>query len=447
MSDSETNHLDDPRYQPQPYSKVKNAEWSKNATIYEVNVRQFTPEGTFRAFMKHLPRLKDLGIDIIWLMPIHPIGSKNRKGTLGSYYAVKDYYEVNSEFGNKDDFRELVNAAHEQGMYVIIDWVANHTAADNILVDEHPEWYSLTTQGELQPTPWFDWDDVLDLDYDNPGLRKYMTEVMLYWIREFDIDGFRADVAGFVPLEFWENLREEMEAIKPVFMLAEWEERDLHRKAFDMTYAWSLWERLHNATAGGKGIGMLVSYLGGDVNTFPREAYRMNFTDNHDKNSWDGTSREVFGDGLETAIAFTFTINGMPLIYSGQEAGLDRRLPFFEKDVIEWKHHPHGELFRKLIALKKRNQAIWNGQWGGVMIRIDNDQPEKVISFVREKNGDLVLALFNFSSEEINVTLDLKHYAGNYHDVIKGNEKVLTPASLLKLPPWGFQVLEWTGEM
>lgn len=227
-------------YQPQKYVELKHPEWSKNSTIYEVNVRQYTPEGTFKAFETHLPRLKKMGIDIIWLMPIHPIGEKNRKGSLGSEYSVKDYYAINPEYGTMDDFKDLVRKIHSMGMYVIVDWVGNHSAWDNKLAQEHPEWYTKTVDGKFQPTPWYDWSDVIDFDYDQPAMRKYMTESMKYWVAEADIDGYRCDVGGFIPVDFWENVRAELDEIKPVFMLAEWESRDLHRKAFDMTYSWTL---------------------------------------------------------------------------------------------------------------------------------------------------------------------------------------------------------------
>jgi glycosidase len=429
------------RYQPHPYVELKHPEWSRNATIYEVNVRQFTPEGTFKAFESHLPRLKAMGIDIIWLMPIHPIGEKNRKGKLGSYYSVKDYYGVNPEFGTLDDFKNLVKKIHSMGMHVIIDWVANHSAWDNQLVKDHPEWYTKTAEGEFQPTPWYDWDDIIDFDYNQPGLRKYMTDVLKYWVSEADIDGYRCDTAGFLPTDFWDNAREEMDKIKPVFMLAEWESRDLHKKAFDMTYAWSLWEKMHDVTANKKGIGGLVEYLAHDVNTFPADGYRMLFTDNHDKNSWEGNQYSNFGDGLQACMALAGTANGMPLVYSGQEAGLDRSLAFFDKDLIVWKEHPFYGMYKTMFELKHKNHALWNGEAGGEMVRIFNDKPNQVISFSREKGGDKVISIINFSDKPAEVTLKSKHHAGAYTELFsqtkyewKGDDKVT-------LGPWKYLVL------
>ncbi len=234
------------------YQEVKHPEWSKNANIYEVNIRQYTPEGTFNAFAEHLPRLKELGVDILWLMPIHPIGEKNRKGSMGSYYSVKDYFGINPEFGTEEDFKNLVNQIHELGMYVIIDWVANHTAWDNQLIYDHPEWYSKNEEEEII-APVEDWSDVADLNYDVPEVRKYMTDALIYWVKDFNIDGYRCDVAGMVPTDFWNNARYELDKIKPVFMLAEANEPELHEFAFDMTYAWDL-HFLWNEMAQGKKI-------------------------------------------------------------------------------------------------------------------------------------------------------------------------------------------------
>ena len=429
------------RYLPKKYVEIMHPDWSKNATIYEVNVRQYTPEGTFKAFESHLPRLKELGIDIIWLMPINPIGEKNRKGKLGSYYSVKDYYGVNPEFGSQDDIKSLVKKIHEMGMYVIIDWVANHSAWDNPLAAEHPEWYSKSPDGNFQPTPWYDWGDIIDFDYDQPGIRKYMTEVMKYWVKEADIDGYHCDVAGFIPVDFWDNLRSELDQIKPVFMLAEWESRDLHKKAFDMTYSWSLWDKMHEITMGKKNIGGLVEYMAHDVNTFPKDGYRMTFTDNHDKNSWEGNQFSNFGEGLKASMVLACVVNGMPLVYSGQEAGLDRSLAFFDKDLIQWKNHPFFDMYKKLFALKHKNQALWNGASGGEMVRIFNDQPNQVISFAREKNGDKVIPVLNFSNQPVRVKLDSKHHEGTYTELFSGASYIFKGGDEVSLAPWGYLVL------
>ena len=431
----------DPRYQPKEYVQIRHPEWSKNATIYEVNLRQYTNEGTFKSFESHLQRLKKMGVDIIWLMPIHPIGEKNRKGGLGSYYSVKDFRGINPEFGTMQDFKNLVNKIHSMGMYVIIDWVGNHSAWDNPLATTHPHWYTKTRSGNFQPTPWYDWDDVIDFDYDNPDFRKYMTESLKFWVKEANIDGYRADVAGFIPVDFWENARAELDQIKPVFMLAEWESRDLYKKSFDMTYSWTLFDKLKDATTQNKGIAGLVEYLSHDVNSVPKNAYRMVFTDNHDMNSWNGTPQKNFGDGLKTSIVFTGVVNGMQLCYSGQEAGLNRSLKFFDKDPIEWKDHENEVLFSKLFHLKHENQALWNGKYGGEMIRVVNDHQDRVVSFYREKNQDAVLPIFNFSDKTVEVNLDTQYFQGKYRELFTDKNFDIKEKTMLNLEPWSYLVL------
>lgn len=427
-------------YKPTPYVKIEHPEWTKNAVIYELNTRQFTEEGTFKAAEEHLPRLKELGVDILWLMPIHEIGEKNRKGSLGSYYSVKDYYSVNPEFGTLEDLKHFVKAAHEQGMYVILDWVANHTAWDNDLVKEHPEWYDRDWKGDFHPTPWWDWTDIIELDYQHEGLRKYMTEAMKYWVSEADIDGYRCDVAGFVPIDFWNNLRKELDAIKPVFMLAEWESRDLHAEAFDATYAWTWNDAMRDIAKGKTGVHSLYVFYSWHQKAYPAESMRMTFVSNHDHNSWEGTQFEQFGDALEAAIVLSVVGEGIPLIYNGQEAGNPKRLEFFEKDPIEWREHPIGDLYKKLFALKKENTALWNGQWGATMIKVPNNLEGKVLSFVRQNDRDKVFAVLNFTDEAQTATFEEGLYHGAYTDYFGEESVELDESSQLELEPWSYQV-------
>ena len=430
------------QYQPHKYVELKNPEWIKNATIYELNIRQFSQEGTFKAVEKQLPRLKKMGIDIIWLMPIHPIGEINRKGSLGSYYSVKDYYGVNPEFGTEEDFRNLVNAIHQQGMYVILDWVANHSSWDNELVKRHPDWYIKSREGKFQSTPWRDYDDIIDFDYSKPELRKYMTEALKYWVKEFDIDGYRCDVASFMPIEFWENARKEMETVKPVFMLAEAMDKELHRKAFDATYAWELWNVTHNIATQNTSIKPLTEgYIAEHISIFPKEGIRMNFTDNHDKNSWEGNQYQNFGESLPAMMVLMTMMDGMPLVYNGQEAGLNRSLQFFEKDPIEWKKHENEVIYTKLFALKHQNQALWNGKWGGEMVRIMNDKMDEVISFVREKNGDKVITIINLSNKEVNVNFDTTFDEGTYKNLFSDEDFKLDKKQNLVMKPWEYLIL------
>ena len=393
-----TTPVSDDNYQPTPYVQLKHPEWSKNATIYEVNIRQYTKEGTFEAFSHHLPRLKALGVDILWLMPIHPIGEKNRKGNKGSYYSVKDYRAVNPEFGTLDDLKSLVDEAHKLGMYVILDWVANHSSWDNELTKTHPHWYTKDHNGNFQPTPWWDWSDIIDFDYNQPAMRKYMTESLKYWVVEANIDGYRADVAGFIPTDFWDQARQELDQIKPVFMLAEWDARDLHKHAFDMSYAWALHDTLVEVASGNKNASSVYSHFAHALSAWPEDAIKMNFVDNHDKNSWEKTMFDRFGEYLEVSIVLTATAEGMPLIYSGQEAGLDQVLSFFDKDEIQWKEHEIGELYKTLFALKHENKALWNGKWGGKMIPVPNTNPDNIFSFARQKEGDKIFVVLNFSN-------------------------------------------------
>lgn len=430
------------RYQPKTYVEIKNPEWVKNATIYELNVRQFSKEGTFKAVEKQLARLKKMGIDIIWLMPVQPIGEVNRKGSLGSYYSVKDYVAINPDFGTEADFRSLVKAIHANGMYVILDWVANHSSWDNALATEHPDWYSKSRNGKFQSTPWRDYDDIIDFDYSKPGLRKYMTEALKFWVTEYDIDGYRCDVASFVPIEFWENVRIELDAIKPVFMLAEAEDKELHRKAFDATYNWTLWNILHQIAINNKSVKTLgEAYIAEHVSIFPKEGIRMNFIDNHDKNSWEGNQYSNFGSALKAATVFTVMMDGMPLLYNGQEAGLDRSLLFFERDPIEWKKHENEALYTTLFDLKHKNQALWNGNRGGEMVRIMNDKMDQVISFVREKNDDKVLTFINLSKGKVQVIFDTSFDAGSYTNLFTGKQQKVLKKLTVTMEPWEYLVL------
>ncbi|MEM7664877.1 MAG: alpha-amylase family glycosyl hydrolase [Pseudomonadota bacterium] len=428
-------------YEPQSYVKVAAPDWTADAVIYQMNTRQFSPEGTFAAAQQQLPRLADMGVDIIWLMPIHPIGEEKRKGEMGSPYAVKDYRAVNPDLGTEEEFRAFVDEAHRLGLKVILDWVANHSAWDNPLTSEHPDWYLKTPEGEMMPPEGTDWSDVVDFDYSNPDMRRYMTESLTYWVREFDIDGYRADVAGYVPLDFWETARAKLEAVKPVFMLAEWETRDLHAKAFNATYAWGWKEAMQKLVADGSGAGPMRGYYAGQQTTWPSAAYRMVYTDNHDQNSWDGVASEIYGPAYEAAIALSFVGPGMPLIYNGQEADLDRQLEFFTKDEIEWKEGRYAALFRKLIALRTEEQALWNGSDGAPMVEVPSNASADVLSFVRGDAGERVFAVFNLSPRAQTVDFELARHHGDYADAMSGDVvRFDTGSKALDLAPWGYRI-------
>ena len=427
-------------YQPKPYVHVQHPAWARNATLYQINTRQFTPEGSLRAAEAQLPRLKNLGVDILWLMPIHPIGEKNRKGSLGSPYAVSDYLAVSPELGTLADFKHFVATAHSLGLKVILDWVGNHTAWDNVLVKSHPDWYARDEQGHFTPTPWYDWDDIIDLDYVKPELRRYMTQALVYWVREAGVDGYRVDAAGLSPLDFWEQAAKELRAVKPVFLLAEWESRDLHAKAFDATYAWSWWDAMKLIAEGKADATSLYPYYAWNRKFFPREAYRLLYTTNHDKNAWEGTEFETFGGAVDAVTVLSFISEGLPLIYNGQEAGNRKRLAFFERDPITWKEAPEGDLYRRLIALKKRNTALWNGADGAVMEPVANSAPKQVFSFVRGNGKDKVLAVFNLSASAVDVTLKGQRHTGRYLDFNGGADAKLEDGASLSLPAWGWRV-------
>lgn len=428
-------------YTPKPYVQFEHAEWTRDAVIYQINTRQFTDEGTFVAAQAELPRLADMGVDILWLMPIHPIGEVNRKGTLGSPYAVSDFRAVNPELGTLEDFKAFVDAAHDLGLKVIIDWVANHSAWDNPLLETNPDWYARDWEGEPHPPLGTDWSDVIEFDYSEPGLRRYMTEALVYWVRDVGIDGFRCDVAGLVPLDFWETARAELNKIKPVFMLAEWETRDFHAKAFDATYAWTWKDAMHPIARGELSGGAIWGYYFNQQTAWPEDAYRMVYTANHDQNSWDGTAPEIFGDAYEAAIVLAFTGEGMPLVYNGQEAFNEKQLEFFERDPITWRDHPIEDLFRSLIILKTETSALHNGKHGARMVQIGNTAMDDVVSFTRSDGNGSVFVALNFSGEDRTVTFNDGPFAGRYTDHFSGDAVTLKDGDAMALPAWGYRVL------
>ena len=413
----------------------------KSGIVYQINTRAFTKEGTFKAAEKHLPRIKELGATILWIMPINTIGVKNRKGTLGSPYSVRDYYAVNPEFGTMDDFKHFVKEAHKLGFHVILDWVANHTAWDNELQSKHPDWYDKDWKGDFRPTPWWDWSDIINLNYKSPGLRKYMTDAMKYWVKEADIDGYRCDVAGFVPVDFWNNLRKELDQIKPVFMLAEWESRDLHEYAFDMTYAWTWHEKMLPIVQGKtKDLGGLFVYYSWNESSFPKDGIRMVGTSNHDQNAWEGTDQEIWGKAFDAVTVLTVVGEGMPMIYNGQEAGLNKRLAFFEKDEIIWRNHPNNEFYKKLFKLKKSNSVLLNWGHNATMNLVPNSVPAKVFSFARMNDKDKIFVVLNFSNLVQTVKFNETLYHGDYTEYFTGKKAKMDGKTKMVLQPWSYHV-------
>ncbi len=372
-------------------------DWTYNSVLYEVNIRQFSPEGTFAGVEAQLPRLKDLGVDILWLMPMYEIGTEGRKGTLGSYYAISDYKAVNPEFGTMEDFEHLLAAAHGMGFKVILDWVANQTAPDNVWMYEKPA--NFYERDSLGNAVWeYDWTDTRSLNYENEEVWRAQDDAMRFWL-EKGVDGFRCDAAGEVPVEFWKGILPQMNKDYPnIYLLAEAERDNLAdaSETFDANYAWELHHLLNSMAQGRKTVADLKDYVARDAARFPKEAYRLMFTSNHDENSWSGTEFEREGAAANACAVLCFTLPGsQPLIYTGQEIGLSRRLEFFEKDPItDWSANEYTAFWKKLVDLKHGNPALAAGEKGGPIEYID--APDGVIAFRRQVKGNTVVVAANF---------------------------------------------------
>ena len=417
---------------------VPQPEWSRNDVIYELNIRQFTKEGTFRSATSKLQELKDLGVDILWLMPIHPIGELNRKGSLGSYYSIRDYTGINPEFGTAEEFKDFVRQAQRLGMKVIIDWVANHTSWDHAWTQSHPEWYTKNEKGEFMP-PVADWSDVIDLNYDQPALREAMIEAMEFWVKNYNIDGFRCDVAEMVPQDFWEAARVRLDAIKPVFMLAEAENPKLHEKAFNMAYGWQMHHTLNNIAKGGS-LTTLDSLVEVYRTAFPKDAYIMHFTSNHDENSWNGTEFERMGEGAKAFAVLTATLEGMPLIYNGQEVGMNKRLKFFDKDSIPWRENEYRRFYQALNLLKEEQSSLWNGTMGAPLIKLAGKVSDRVYAFHRTNEDHSVIVILNFSTDSTTVSLNTEALPYRYKDVFLGSTLTMSPNLNVALGPWDYKI-------
>ncbi len=454
------------------FEKPRVPEWHKNATIYEVNLRHYTQEGTFKSFEKELPRLKEMGMDILWFMPIHPVSVKNRKGELGSPYSVADYKAVNPDYGTMDDFKHLLQAIHDAGMYCIIDWVPNHTGWDNPWITEHPDWYTKGKDGKITDPINYEtgeswgWTDVADLNYDNQEMRLGMIDAMRFWVTEVGVDGFRVDVAHGVPVDFWAQCTDSLYAIKPLFMLAEAEVPAIvNNGAFVMDYAWEM-HHLLNEIAKSQGAnrdatqklvqGNVVE--GGDAETEKKTAldidkllakkhrqyqkgYQMQFTSNHDENSWSGTEFQRMGAGHKAFAVLTATFDGMPLLYTGMESAMDKQLEFFKKDNIEWGDYQYAGFYKTLFDLKHQNKALWNGENGGKLVKIPTGNDENIYAFIREKDGDRVVVIINLSAKKQSATLSGDHFVGTYKNAFTGENTELTNGMAMEMEPWDYVVL------
>lgn len=421
--------------------------WARSAVIYEVNVRQFTPEGTFAALERHLPRLERLGVDILWLMPVQPIGKLNRKGPLGSYYSISNYTAVNPEFGTEADFKRFVAAAHQHHMRVILDWVANHTAFDNPWTTEHKDYYLLRKDGSIsvpldENGKETDWTDVAQLQFDNRAVWRAMTSAMRWWVTNTGIDGFRQDHADGPPRAFWDFARASIDSARPnLFWLAESEDPRL-QSDFEATYGWELHHLLNDVAEGKKSTGELDKYFATNAQRFPRAAYRMYFTSNHDENSWAGTEFERMGDNNRPAYVLCATAEqSFPLLYTGQEASMHKRLRFFEKDTVDWSDTSAVAFYRALFQLKHRDTVVWNGAWGGRQRTLPTDGGDRVYAFTRSRGAHSIVVAVNFGDAPARVGYSRLPQPGAYVDWFTRQRAALGSSGALDVPAHGYRVL------
>ncbi len=434
----------------------------ETAIIYEANIRQYSPEGSFNAFTQDIPKLKELGVDIIWLMPVYPISSKNRKAYgdlmahdiedpeerkkyLGSYYAIADYTGINPEFGTLEDFRVLVKTAHENGMYVILDWVANHTGWDHHWLEEHPEFFTKNPEGQISEPLKDDgrtpegWTDVADLNFDNTELRTAMIAEMQYWLTQEGIDGFRCDVASFVPVDFWQQAIPELRATKPIFMLAESDDPALLQPGlFDAAYGWANHHLMNHIAAGKNSPESWQGHMGYMFDKFETPAMLMNFVENHDENSWNGTFIGRTGDAWEACLALSYINPGIPLIYSGMEYDLNHSLKFFEKDSIPKTKGKVWPVLAKLAKFKKEIPAFSGSKNGASFEYLESNRKDAIISFKRTHGESQVVYLANFTSHEVSTRMPI---TGTYLDLITNKEVVLTQDNDLIFKPWEYRLL------
>jgi glycosidase len=389
----------------------RSASWVKNGIIYEIFPRTFSSEGTFAGIEAKLPELKKLGVTILWLMPIHPVGVEHRKGTLGSSYSVRDYYGVNAEYGTLDDFKRLVRTAHELGFKIVIDMVANHTSWDSKLIRQHPDWFTKDSTGAIV-SPVSDWSDVADLDYSKPALREYMITMLEYWVRDIGIDGYRCDVAEMVPTDFWNEARTALDKIKPVMMLSEGQYPEHHLKAFDLTYGWNFYQLLSPLMSGTRSTAALDTLLMNEAKYFPKQSLRMRFSSNHDENAWDNPDVVKFGiDGAKLAAVAVNTFPGVPLLYNGQETGSAVKLGLFEKITVDWNAQKGFRgFYTELFALRKAHSALRTG----ALKRIAASDTAHVYAFLRTQGKETVAVVYNFSATAQSAVLTLPAAKSEY---------------------------------
>jgi alpha-amylase len=423
---------------------VTDSMWYSQSNIYEVNLRQYTKAGTIKAFAKSLPRLKEMGVEILWFMPITPIGIEGRKEKetdMGSYYAVRNYTAFNEDYGSMDDWKAFVTEAHQMGFKVITDWVANHTAPDNPWLKEHPEFYEKDSTGNFIAP--FDWTDVRKLNYKNAQLRDSMIAAMKFWLVETGIDGFRCDVAAEVPTDFWKRCIDELRAINPsIFMLAEAEKPELHTIGFNASYAWSAMSAMENLYKGKFKLSQFDSVLNHNIETHPANAARMFFTSNHDENSWNGTEFEKLGKAYKTFAVFSATMyQSIPLIYSGQEMENKKRLKFFVKDTIPWNgNYPMAAFYKTLLTLRNTNPALASN---ASYKKMNSSDSSRVFAFAREKDGKKAVIILNMSNSAKPFTINEPGVAGEPLNVFMGVKEKVSSTHQFSIEPWGFIVYDY----
>ena len=421
--------------------------WTRHSTIYEINVRQYTPQGTFAALRTHLSRLRNMGVDIVWVMPVQPIGKVSRKGGLGSPYSVSDYRAINPEYGTTADFIAFVGDAHRRGIKVILDWVPNHTSFDHAWITKHPDWYvhrkdgsiSYALDGEHKET---DWTDVAALNYDNHDMRRAMIADMTYWLDTAHIDGFRCDVAGGPALDFWPEARSALQKVRPdLFMLAEAEGPQFY-PSFDMTYGWEFHHLLNELAQRKQPTSALDTYFAKEDRTYPAGAFRMYFTSNHDENSWNGSEFERMGENHAPAYILSATIrSSMPLLYTGQEASMHKRLRFFEKDTVDWKGPSLAPFYTAVFSLKHSQDALSNGTWGGTQTVLKTDGGDRVYAFSRTRGGNTVVVAVNFGDDALHAAYSGFAKPGAYRDWFAKSSTILGASGRIDIPAHGYRVL------
>jgi len=410
-------------------------EWVPEATLYEMYVRDFTEEGTFEAIIPRLDELQELGINTIWLMPIHPIGEEERKGTYGSPYSIRDFYGINEDFGTEDDFRDLVEAIHERDMRIILDLVANHTAWDNPWAEENPDWYEQDDDGDFV-LPDEDWTDVIQLDYENPEVREEMTNVMRYWVEEFNIDGYRADVAELVPSDFWDEAIASVRDVNPeVMMLAEGEESELYDVGFDLTYSWTTYRELIDIFQEDEPAADLQGLTEDED-----DMLKLRFITNHDETAYDAPPPTLFNsiEGSKAAAAALMSLPGVPLLYNGQEVGVDENLDFFEDNTIDWDANPElREWYTNYLNVRQSSEALVHGTTTWLV-----PGEENALVYSRETPDETVIVMVNVRDENTVVRFPDFLHGAVFEDLLTEEEHRSVEVVLEPYQVYLFQITE-----